>query len=940
LEIGLMKTSPDRISLNRLIVTIPALVSILIIAVMGCFLAIHEYITFRNESVRMRDEYQSMRKDLLKNQVNQAIDYIDYSRSNTEKRLKESIQARVEEAHAIASHIYREHIVNKNKADVINLILDALRPIRFNQGRGYYFATGLDGVEILFADHPELEGKNLLDMQDTKGAYVIRDMIEIVRRDGQGFYQYTWTKPNATGRQFTKIAYIKYIEPLDGFIGAGEYLDDAAQDIQKEVLERIGKIRFGKDGYIFVVSYDGVTLMNGIQPELIGRNLWDMTDANGVKVIQEERRAADNPEGDFIRYLWQKPSTGRPAPKMSFVKGIPDWQWMVGAGLYMDDIESEIQKKQISVRNDVIRELSGIGGIACAFLVLISIVAAFFAKHLQKEFDAFFSFFKNMEDQRTPVDLKDLRHKEFFLLAESANNMLTLRNQAEESLKEIQERYRALFDRSLDCVYIHDFEGNFIDANESALKLLGYDKDEIRDVNFVSVVSEDQLPRVLEEAKKFIEAGRQKRPAELTLKHRNGQPVHVEVAASIIHKSGKPYAVLGIARDLTGRKQMEEQLIRSQRLESVGRLAGGVAHDFNNMLSVIIGYAEMAIDELEPGHRLRADIQEILSSAKRSADLTRQLLAFARRQPLEMAPLDMNQIIQGFMKLLRRTLRENIAIETRFAQSLDPIYADIGQIEQVIIKLAVNAQDAMPHGGKLTIETSGIVLENDPSGKDVDVLPGPYVQVKISDTGIGMRQEVMERIFEPFFTTKSLDRGSGLGLSVIYGIVKQHQGHITVESEPGKGTAFSLYFPVRKETETITMPDSQCPEQIEGTETILLVEDEDQVREMIGKILRQYGYTVMEVSSGAAALDIASKTPNAVDLLVTDVIMPGMNGKELYQALRKPHPGLKPLFISGYTENIMGDEGWMEDQAAFIQKPFEVTEFVKKVRIVLNSKTP
>jgi signal transduction histidine kinase len=247
-----------------------------------------------------------------------------------------------------------------NEQETRNIILEALRPIRFNHGLGY-FATGLDGVEILSADRPELEGQSMLDSRDTHGAYVIRDMIELIRREGEGYYQYSWTKPNVQGKDFPKIAYVKYFSPFDGFIGTGEYLDDVEQDIQREVLERIGKIRFGKEGYVFVVSYDGVTLMKGAQSELIGKNNWDLTDPNGVKVIQEERRAAEKTEGDFIHYHWEKPSTKEISPKISFVQGFPQWRWMVGAGVYVDDIEPVIAAMETTAKRQMQKDIYRLG---------------------------------------------------------------------------------------------------------------------------------------------------------------------------------------------------------------------------------------------------------------------------------------------------------------------------------------------------------------------------------------------------------------------------------------------------------------------------------------------------------------------------------------------------------------------------------------------------
>jgi len=1055
-----MKAPRGKIRFNRLMVGVLAMVSMVIFFAIGCFVVVREYVEYTDESSRMKNDYLATRREMLKNEVNRAIDFINYSRSDTEKRLEESIKTRVYEAHAIATHLYRKHAVIKSESEVLAIILDALRPVRFNNGRGYYFATGFDGVEILFADRPEFEGKSLSDMRDAEGAFVIRDMIGIVKQDGEGFYRYAWTKPGMEGRTFPKTAYIKYFEPFDMFIGTGEYVDDVKQDVQREVLERIGKIRFGRDGYIFVVGFDGATLMNGVQPELIGQNHWELSDPNGLKVIQEERKAAEKPEGDFIHYLWEKSSTGRIAPKMSFVRGIPEWRWMVGAGIYMDEIESAMAEKETEMWHRIKNEFLILGAAFSLFFFVIVLLSAFAARHFQKGVDAFLSFFREMKHGGAPIDITRLRLHEFALLAESANEMLAAGNRTEAYLKESETRYRALFDQSLDCIYLHDLEGNFIDANESALKLLGYSRDEIRSLNIRNVISKDQLDHVIGETRKFTQTGRQRKPLELRVKRRDGHTVYVEINASIIHDSRGPYAIQGIARDVTDRKgmegavleererleailsaqntglsvidpdmriawvsrkiremfpgsepvgrnchecyesresvcdgcgsvlafqsgfsiekerlnpvnnrwyhvlslpikddrgnithviegitdvtdqkkteteraELEQQLIQAQRLESVGRLAGGVAHDFNNMLSVISGYSEMALDQLDPSDPLREDIGEILTSARRSADLTRQLLAFARRQPLEMKPLDINRTIEGIMKLVRRTVKENIIVDFHLAPALPAINADVGQIEQCIMKLAVNAQEAMPAGGKLVVETSAfhksVSMDTRP-----DFPPGAYVEVKISDNGVGMSDDVRERIFEPFFTTKEMGSGSGLGLAVIHGIIKQHGGYISVASEPGKGTTFRLFFPVGKEN-GIKADETEPDGKSEGSETILLVEDEEQVRGMASRILRHYGYKVLEAGDGKSAIDIALKHPNLIDLLITDVIMPNLNGKDVFNALAKIQPGIKVLFISGYAENIIG--GLLEENIPFLQKPFAKSDFVKKVRWVLD----
>ena len=356
-----MRDMLKRCSAVWLLFTAFAVSIIFIVSGIGYLVISRDYQRFETEGRHLREEYIAGQRQQIKDEVEQVVDFIQYNWANAEERLKNNLKDRTYEAIDIATNLHRLNQGRTSEQELRNIILEAVRPIRFNHGRGYYFATGLNGVEILFADRPDLEGQSMLNTQDTHGAFVIRDMIELVHREGEGYYQYTWTKPKVQGQDFPKIAFVKYFAPFDGFIGTGEYLDDVEQDIQREVLERIGKIRFGKEGYVFVVSYDGVTLMKGAQSELIGKNNWDLTDPNGVKVIQEERRAAEKTEGDFIHYHWEKPSTKEISPKISFVQGFPQWRWMVGAGVYVDDIEPVIAAMETTAKRQMQKDIYRLG---------------------------------------------------------------------------------------------------------------------------------------------------------------------------------------------------------------------------------------------------------------------------------------------------------------------------------------------------------------------------------------------------------------------------------------------------------------------------------------------------------------------------------------------------------------------------------------------------
>ena len=407
-------------------------------------------------------------------------------------------------------------------------------------------------------------------------------------------------------------------------------------------------------------------------------------------------------------------------------------------------------------------------------------------------------------------------------------------------------------------------------------------------------------------------------------------------ASAVRDASGKVTRIVGIAEDITELQRTQDQLFRAQKMEAIGRLAGGVAHDFNNLLTAITGHAELVLEDLRAGDPLREDLEEILKAGQRAAILTRQLLAFSRQQVLEPRVLDPNGLVADMDKMLRRLIGEDVELRTVLADRVGAIKGDGGQLEQVIMNLAVNARDAMPAGGKLTIETANAELDEAYAHSHEPVRPGPYVMLAMSDTGSGMSEEVKARLFEPFFTTKEAGKGTGLGLATVYGIVKQSGGYIWVYSEVGKGTTFKVYLPRVEEVPEARPARPRRVEPARGTETVLLVEDEDMVRTLARTALLRYGYQVLEAANGGEALLRCERGTEAIDLVITDVVMPRMSGRELAARLRRLLPKMKLLYISGYTDHAVVHHGEIEPGAAFLEKPFTPDALARKVRAVLD----
>jgi two-component system, cell cycle sensor histidine kinase and response regulator CckA len=400
--------------------------------------------------------------------------------------------------------------------------------------------------------------------------------------------------------------------------------------------------------------------------------------------------------------------------------------------------------------------------------------------------------------------------------------------------------------------------------------------------------------------------------------------------------SGAITSLRGAFQDIDDRRRLQDQFRQAQKMEAVGRLAAGVAHDFNNLLSVVLSYSELAIDGLRPGDPLRADIEEIRKAGKRATGLTRQLLAFSRQQVLEPRVIDLSEVVGTMKPMLGRLLGEDISLTVLSPNPVGRVLVDPSQVEQVVMNLAVNARDAMPDGGKLTIETTNISIDGAFVGKPADVVPGHFVMLAVSDSGVGMTEATRARVFEPFFTTKEKGKGTGLGLATVFGIVQQSGGYVGVYSEPGHGTAFKVYLP-RTDRVADASGSDRPPANMDGSETILLVEDEEQVRTVACAILRRHGYNVLETSNGGEAYLVSNDFPAKIHLLLTDVVMPRMSGRRLAEQLAPQRPEMRILFASGYTDDAIIHHGVLDAGVAFLQKPFTPQALLKKVRAVLDA---
>ncbi|MCB2181709.1 MAG: cache domain-containing protein [Desulfobulbaceae bacterium] len=1022
------------------------------IALLGYLWISQEYSQFRLRSEELRVSLLDSHKIELKKQVNGILDYISFLKIQNDEQVRQLIKARVDEAHALASHLYETYAGQKESTQMRALVREALRPIRFNDGRGVYFATSLDGVEQLSSDSMGLEGENILNLQDETGTYIIRDMIELIQQKGEGFYSYLWIPPDSDGRYQKKISYIKYFAPLNWFIGTGMYLDDIEESLQKEVLQRIEEIRFGANGHIFAGQFDGRNL-TGDPKE---KNMLADSKSDRQRVVAEFIEHARG-DGGYVFDVMPKRPGEEPAVTISYVVGMDKWQWYIGASEYVDDIDKNISQARQEMLARVKTSIIHIILVLISLLVVVLLFSRYIILKVKKSFDAFTIFFQESASLSKVLDIDSFHFSEFRQLARLANQMTDEREKVFEELAENEKRYKALFNAASDAIFILEDEV-IIDCNTEAKELLGCERHQIIGQTTAHFSAQQQAngsdsQQMIKQNNAEILAGRTL-AFEWTLKRYDSTVFDAEVNLKPIRLSGKMY-IQAIVHDITEQRKVEQQLIRqasaieqaaeeiiitdekgiieyanpafekitgysgdeflnksyfdlyereedssykemwstitdgmvwrgrlttkrkdgniveedatvspilsgsgscmgyvfvkrdvteqvkvetmfrqTQKMEAIGTLAGGIAHDFNNILAAIFGFAEIAKIETSENSVAQESLGKILDASKRARDLVKQILTFSRQGETSPQAIQVKPIIKETIKLLKASLPSTIEIRENF-QSEETVMADPTSIHQIIMNLCSNAAHAMrENGGYLDISLVNVELDQDFARVHPDIVPGQFVKLGVSDTGHGMSRDVKERIFDPFFTSKAEGEGTGMGLSVVHGIVKSLGGTITVYSDEGKGSSFHVFLPIQSERVIVEHPEEEpLPE---GTESILFVDDEEFIVEIGPRMLELLGYTVLGKSDSLEALQAFQEDPGRFDLLITDYTMPKMTGIGLAREVKKIRPDLPILLCTGFNAGLAEEEIRQAGITGFILKPVVRKELARIVRQVLD----
>jgi PAS domain S-box-containing protein len=886
-----------------------------------------EYEHFRTEEERIRVEILDARKAVLKEQVDRTLDLVGFMRSQTESRARESVRSAVQQAHATAAYIWQKHKGKYGDAEIQAMILDALRPIRFNRGRGYIFAFTTGGLQLLNADRPTLEGKMLLGRRDARGAYLFRDMAAIALGRGEGYYAYRWSKPNAPGNDFAKISFVKRFQPCEWVIGAGEYLDDADQEIREEVLARIGDAQFGVDGRMFAGTLDGTLLAGAVADPVADA----MRGRDGAAVVRELVAKARSGGGFLTKAA--VPEEGEIAPVIFYARAEERWGWFVAGGSGLGDIAARVEEARLRMMGRFWRTMAKIFVLQSLLFLGAVAVARYTASRMRSTFESFSAFFRKAATESAVIDPEGLVFTEFKELAESANGMIAERQRAEA----LAMRLAAAVEQAAEDIVITDPDGVIEYVNPSFEFTTGFTKEEAVGKTCRILNGGAQDAEFYKGMWDTIRSG-ERWKGRFRNRTRDGRLILQDAnIAPITDASGAIAGYVSVRADITEHAEMEARLADSQRLEAIGTLAGGIAHDFNNILAAIVGYTEMALAGLPDKSNIREYLGQVLLGGKRATELVKQILAFSRSNAQEKRPVRIEDIVRETLKLLRAAVPSTVRIVPEI-RTASRVFANPTQLYQVVMNLCTNASAAMGEsGGTLRVRLCDARLDEAFTGRHPGVAPGEYVRMTVEDTGCGMAPEVMAHIFEPFFTTRVQGGGTGMGLAVVHGIVLAHGGAIDVASEPGRGSAFDIYLPVVPEPESERRPEESPPER--GSESILFVDDEEAIRDLVCRRLDELGYRATGHVDSQAALAQFKASPGAFDLVISDVTMPGMTGDRLAQEILAIRPGIPIILCSGYTDRINEEEAIAMGIRAFIPKPVSFRTLVGTIRAALEHRT-
>ncbi len=915
---------------------------VLFVLIVGCLFLWEKSRVFEAESKNIRKEYISSQKQMLQNEVGNAVAYIQYMKSLTKKRTRHDVKSRTNEAFEIVNHIYQTHKGTKSLGFIKQLAHDALFAASWDDGRGYYFAEDMQGTELINRNNPDLEGVNIWNIQDGKGNYIMQDIIRVVKESGEGFTSYYWNKPDNPGVLVPKISYVKYFKPFEWVIGNGKYLDDEEIQVKLEILERLKHMKIGDNQYVFVGTWDGVSLTG----PFVGKNMYHIKDNNGVEIVKELIKAAQS-GGNFVNYVMPKHNGVRPVSKISYAEGVDDWKWYVGAGVYVDEIEKIIAQRQIDFSSQILDYLVRTLAILALFLLMALYIAWWMSNKFKAHLDIFSKFFKDAAEKTVTIDVNRLDYVEFQALAESANEMIVLRQKAISELEASEKRFVQMVELAPIPIFISNMEGGIEFINNQFLKTFGYSQKDIPDIeSWMKLASLKEsylykIKKMLTEAIKSVSSkGDVSETDILRVRAADGQILAVKFYNTMV---GDRHLTLGydyteIVRSEQEQILLQKQLNQAQKMEAIGMMAGGVAHDLNNILSGIVSYPEILLNQLPEDSHLCKPLKNIHQAGVRAADVVADLLTVARGIASEKAIANLNNIVDEYLGSTEfrnfQSRFPKVLFEALCSDSLLNFLCSEIHVKKALMNLVINATEAVIENGTVVITTSNCNLEKCIiNNQHLDA--GDYVKLCVEDDGSGIRKIDLDHIFEPFYTKKVMgSSGTGLGLPIVWNTMLDHLGAVNVKTGSW-GSRFELYFPATQESLPVDEDDTGGNDLLGDGESVLVVDDESQQLDIASQVLGSLKYQIQTASSGEEAVAILKD--QSVDLLILDMIMtPGINGRETYEQIVAIHPNQKALIVSGFSDDDDVKKSLQLGATLFLQKPYTFTQLGKAVKKALK----
>jgi PAS domain S-box-containing protein len=903
------------------------------------------YNSFKNRSERMRVYYVTQQKQEIKQQVIQVVNMIRFQLSLMEKRIKKITKERGILLFNLINNIYMNNRGKKSDKEIKKIIINNLRNIKFNIGKGGCFIDSIAGKIILYPANPSLEGKNILNLKNSNGEFIVKKEFEELKKRGELTKSENSIKPYSKNKKYyKKIVNLHLFKPFNWVIGNFVYIDSIEKEMETELLKNISNIRFGKEGYIFLNRYNGDALVSNGKIFSGKRKLWQVFSKHPNKMkelFKKEYNAAQKPEGGYIYYSFVKLSSpNKESPKSSFILGIPELKWIVGSGVYLDDVENDIRIMQKRLSRDIIGKifyfLLIIVGVIIIFLLLLNKLT----NKLKNDFNLFISFFNQAVYSNKSINIEELRFQEFKTMAVNANKMLDEKNRFQNELVNEKEQLFVTIRSIGDGVITTNTKGQVIIMNKVAEKLTGWELKEAKGKNLeeiFNIINKNTGKKIMNPVEKVLKKGEIIELANHTilLSKNNKEHIIEDSAAPIKDKQGNILGVILVFRDVTEKLRTEEQLIKAKKLESVGILAGGIAHDFNNILMGVFGNLEIAKIKMKENHPAYKFIETANNALERATNLTKQLLTFAKGGDPVLNVVDLESLV---IKTVDFNLAgSNIKANYKFPSGgLWRIKADKGQISQVISNIIINAKEAMPEGGNIYIKAENIDNTDETLSAG---LKGDYIKLSIRDEGIGISRKHIDKIFDPYFTTKQT--GSGLGLATAHSIIKKHKGYIKVESTVDKGTVFTLYIPSIKDKTIYENIDKKASHKENfKNRKILIMDDEKIIRDVASEMFKTFGCKIETAKDGKEAIDkfnSAKEKNKPFDLIIMDLTIPGgLGGKETIKKILEIDSEAKVIVSSGYsTDPIMANYKDYGFKGRLV-KPFQLDTLEKQLLEILS----